>query len=152
MYMTKLFRVFLTMAVLYCLPGCYTGNIKPSEMVGLGAFTHPGQTQIVSSGNPDGTSGGPFTVPGGKVLIITKVIIHPIPLRSGQLQIAFMQKDTELGERTRQTWHVTGNEPTEFDFAPGDVVSSDSQLEIKSSSSNAGDLFVQMYGYLATDE
>ena len=143
-------KAVLVLLLAVSVSGCVPALINPSDMVSLGAFANPGQTQDVNSGNPDGTGGGLFVIPGDKVLVITRVIVHPLPISSGTLEIALMQSDSALGDRIRQTWQVPGSQPTEFDFTPGYVVSSaGSKLMIRNSSNSTGSVHVAIYGYVA---
>lgn len=142
--------LILLLTISLFLTGCISLMVKPSAMVSLGAFTNPGEIKEVRKANPDGTGAGVFTVPGGKVLVITRVIIHPINPGSGTLQLVLLQSVRSSEDRTRQTWIVPSSRPTEFDFSPGYVISSKSVLKIKNDESNSGSAHVSIYGYITS--
>jgi hypothetical protein len=121
-------------------------------MVSLGQCADPGQTISLNSGNPNGTSGGLFTVPAARVLVITRTIIHPLDPGPGTLNITFIQSEGGLPDRIRQTWLVPNSEPTEFDFYPGYVISSESKLKIRNNATSAGKVCIQIYGYISPDQ
>ena len=145
---TLLPAIFLLAGCLF-FTGCISVLPKPSAMVSLGAFTDPGEIKEVRQGKPDGTSGGIFTVPRGRVLVVTRAIIHPINPGIGTLQLTFIQSDDKLGDRIRQTWIVPTARPTEFDFSPGFVISSGSIMKIENDTSSDGTAHVSIYGYIA---
>ncbi len=145
------YKIIFTISTLI-LAGCSAQYLNPSQMVSLGAMTNPGQTEFVRSGNPDGTGGGVFLVPPAKVLVITRVIIQPMNLGTGTLDITLMQSDQQLGDRILKTWRVPNSQLTQLDFSPGYVVSSGSNLKIRNGNSSAGnDVYTSFYGYVTSD-
>lgn len=144
-------HVMILFVSIMLLAACTMSFLKPSDIVHLGAYVNPGQTQDVRGGNPDATSAGLFRVPAGSVLVLTNVIIHPMNPGAGKLSITFIQSDASLGDRIRQTWRVPNSQPTQFDFSPGEVVSSGSKLMIRNDASSAGDLYVSFNGYVTPD-
>ena len=145
------FKPVYLLAGIMLLTGCGV-LILPSNMVHLAAHATPGQIQDVNSGTPEGTGGGLFTVPDGKVLVITRVIIHPRHLGPGELEIEFIQSAGGLPDRINQTWWVTNSSPNEFDFTPGYVISSGSSLKIKNETSSSGEVIVAFTGYVTADK
>ncbi len=145
----KLTHAMLVAVCALLLLGCNTSSLGPSDMVHLGATANPNETRDFYAGNPDATSAGVFTVPADGVLVIINVIIHPLSPGPGILDITMIQSDATLGDRTRQTWHVPNSQPTQFDFSPGEVISSGSKLMMKNESSSAGRVHVSFFGYVA---
>ena len=148
----KFIQAIIFVVVSMLLAGCSLVFVRPSDMVYLGATANPGEIGDVRGGNPNGTSAGEFTVPAGSVLVITRVIIHPMSPGAGILKITFIQTEGGLQDRIRSTWIVPNSKPTEFDFSPGDVVSSLSKLEIRNEAESAGRVFVNFRGYITPDK
>lgn len=148
----KFIQATIFVVVSMLLAGCNVLFLNPSNMVTLGASANPGEIQDVRRGNPDGTSAGVFTVPAGSVLVITRVIIHPWSPGTGILKITFIQSEGGLQDRIRQTWLVPNSKPTEFDFSPGIVISSESKLKIKNTANSAGRVSVSFNGYITPDK
>jgi len=132
------------------LAGCVTTTVRPSAMVSMAEIAAPGATTDMRTGTPEGTGGGVYRVPDGKVLVITRVIIQPMSPGAGIVDIAFIQSDAALGDRLRQTWRVPRSQPTEYDFTPGYLISAGSTLKIRNNGSSGGEVAVLIYGYITT--
>ena len=148
----KFIQAIIFVVVSMSLAGCSLVFVRPSDMVKLGCAANPGETRDVFGGNPDGTSAGLFTVPAGSVLVITRVRIHPWSPGTGILKIAFIQSGGGLQDRILETWLVPNSKPTEFDFSPGIVISSESKLKIKNTANSAGRVSVSFNGYITPDK
>ncbi len=140
--------VLITVTCSLLLSGCNSALIKPSDMVEMAEVASSGETKVLKTGTPQGTGGGVYTVPDGKVLVITRVIIQPMNPGAGTLDITFMQSDAALGDRIRQTWRVPNSQSTEYDFSPGYLISSGSDLKIRNNNTSAGDVAVLIFGYI----
>ena len=141
----------ITVAFMLLLSGCVSAFVKPSNMVDLAEVVGAGQTKIHKTGTPQGTGGGVYQVPDGRVLVITRVIIQPMNPGPGSLDLTFMQSDAALGDRIRQTWRVPKSQSTEYDFSPGELISSGSSLKVKNNGAG-GDVAVMIYGYVTAFE
>ncbi len=140
---------FVAAVLSLLLAGCVSAFVKPSDMVALGEVAGPGETKTMRIGSPEGTGGGIYTVPDGRVLVITRAIIQPMNPGSGSLDITFLQSDA-AGDRIRHTWRVPRIQPTEYDFTPGEQVSAGSTLKIRNNSGS--DAAVRLYGYVTAPE
>ena len=147
------------------LAGCVTTTVKPSAMVSMAEIAAPGATTDMRTGTPEGTGGGVYRVPDGKLLVIIRVIIRPMSPGAGIVDISFIQSDAALGDRLRQTWRVPRSQPTEYDFTPGYLISAGSRsappstrsvfsagstLKIRNNGSSGGEVAVLIYGYITT--
>ena len=152
--MNKIYKFVLpALIAAFCsssLAACASTLVKPSNMVNVRAVVSPGETQTFRGGTPQGTGAGEYTVPDGKVFVITRVIIQSMSPGAGTLDLTFMQSDTALGDRIRETWRVPNSQPTEYDFTPGTLISGGSQLKAKNTSSVSGDVSVALYGYITS--
>lgn len=142
----------VALALMFLLSACVSVLVKPSDMVDMAEVVGPGETKTLKTGTPEGTGGGVYQVPGGKVLVITRVIIQPMNPGSGSLDLTFMQSDAALGDRIRQTWRVPRSQPTEYDFSPGELISSGSSLKVRNNGTGGGEVAVLIYGYIAAPE
>ena len=137
--------------VMLLLSACVTALVAPSDMVDMATVVAPGETKNLNSGTPQGTGGSVYQVPNGNVLVITRAIIQPMNPGPGSLDLTFIQSDTTLGDRIRQTWRVPRSQPTEYDFTPGEVISSGSNLKVRNNGAG-GDAAVMIYGYVAVPD
>ncbi|MCH7727226.1 MAG: hypothetical protein IH991_12215 [Planctomycetes bacterium] len=136
-----------TVAAMFLLPGCVSAFVKPSNMVDIAEVVGPGESKILKTGTPQGTGGGVYRVPDGKVLVITRVVIQPMNPGPGSLDLNFIQSDTALGDRIRQTWRVPKSQSTQYDFSPGKLISSRSNLKVRNNGAG-DDVAVMIYGYV----
>jgi len=141
----------MAVALMLLLSGCVSAFVTPSNMVDMAEVVGPGETKILKTGTPQGSGGGVYQVPNGRVLVITRVIIQPMNPGPGSLDLTFMQSDTAAGDRIRQTWRVPNSHSTEYDFTPGELISSGSSLKVRNNGAS-DDVAVMIYGYVTAFE
>lgn len=146
------FPVLVTVVFSLLLTGCFSASIKPSNMVGMAEVVGPGEIKVLPTGTPQGTGGGTYVVPDGKVLVITRAIIQPMNPGAGTVDITLMQSGGGLPDRIRQTWRTSRSQPTEYDFTPGMLVSTGSTLKVRNNSPSGGGVAVLIYGYVAAPD
>ena len=131
------------------LSGCINIPPKPSQIVLAGAVTNQGSTASLQLNDDEGSSTN-FKVPADKVLVITNVLIIPIKTGNTKLELSLIQQGGGFSiDRIRQTWFLPATKPRNLDYSPGMKVSSNSTLAIKNASSQPGEVYVSIHGYLA---
>ncbi len=141
----------IAVAFMLLLSACVSAFVKPSNMVRLAEVVGPGETKSLRTGTPQGTGGGVYQVPDGNVLVITRVIIQPMNPGPGSLDLTFIQSGGSLPDRIRQTWRVPRSQSTEYDFSPGDLISSGSSLKVRNNGAG-DDVAVMIHGYVTALE
>jgi hypothetical protein len=89
---------------------------------------------------------GAFTVPIGKVFVITTVMIFPQTPGAGTLYVQLFQNST-----AREYWVVLNSQPTSIQIPTGIVVGPEYTISIKNRSESSGNIRVSVFGYLAKD-
>jgi len=135
--------------MIFFLTGCINVLPKPSQIVLAGAVTSQGSTASLQLNDDEGSSSN-FKVPSDKVLVITNVLIIPIKTGNSKLELSLIQKGGGYStDRIRHTWFLPATKPRNLDYSPGMKVSSNSTLAIKNASSQPGEVYVSIHGYLA---
>ena len=91
---------------------------------------------------PTAASGGVYTVPTGKYLVITSLTIFPQSPGAGNLYIQLAQNSA-----ARKYWIVPNAQPTHLTFGPGMLVAPGYSLKIYNKAGGAGAIRVHIYGY-----
>lgn len=117
--------------------------IKPQAAVELSrSLTNNNVSTGLSRVFPDGSSPSTYTVPEGKVLVITSVFIDPQTSDADPTVIRLMQDNT-----SRQTWRVTSNFVSQFSYTPGLIIGAGSSVNAINFTTNSGVVRLSLFGY-----
>ena len=140
-----------TVLVAFAMASGCSSFILPSTIKDLGTpnINSDAFAEVVA-GTPDAVNAGVYSVPAGKVLVITTVRIYPVNPGSGTLDVQLGQR---IGgtDRAREHWLLPNSEPTQFDFSPGLVIASGSTLLVRNRPGSAGPVYVGISAYEADD-
>jgi hypothetical protein len=123
-------------------------SVNPSDVVELGTTSiGPGSYDNLSRISTAATNLGDFTVPDGKVLVISIVQIFPTNPTPGSLQVR-LDQDT----RARRYWVVPSDQPTQLLFPAGLIIAPGYTLEINNYAASASSIRVNAFGYITDDK
>ena len=118
---------------------------KSSNLKELGTTSiDPGDNADVVLITNQAANGGVYTVPSGKVFVITAVIVFPQSPGSGTLYVTLSQNSA-----ARDYWVLPNSQPTELTFPSGLVIAPGYSMKIYNGSSGAGSIRVLINGYVA---
>lgn len=143
--------LLVTILFLGCFLTAYSQTDKgplinvPSKIKDLGTtVVNPGETKDVVEISPQGANAGVFTVPSGKVLIITTVMIFPQSPGAGTLQVRLIQNSA-----ARHYWVVPNNVPSQILYPTGLVIAPGYSLKMENYSTSSGSIRIIINGYIS---
>ena len=120
--------------------------ISPSDVLRMGTTSiAPGSTSDVVEITPQASNGGQVTVPTGKYLVITSMSVFPMSPGAGTIEMRLIQ-NTSITDY----WKLSNAEPSHLSFGPGMLIDSGYALTIENYTSSAGDIRVDLYGYVTS--